>query len=386
MEGLGLLILEAIASGLPVITTDHPPMNEYGGGTGLLVSTTRGQKKAFPSQWINHAYLKLPLRSSLVDAMRWCTENDLTAIARENRAWAEQIFNRDRLAEEWRNRLGRALRGLRDAPTLPPQKVIACIPSFNCASQLGSAIQSARLQGSSQTPVVVIDDASTDNSAALTIASGARLIQLPENSGRGAVRRHAIEQCSAEFVLFLDAGIRLSHDFLERALAWMRDDQVAAVCGSLAQCGNPKSGVERWRARHLFKTETAQSPNLNASLMTGAALLRRDAILAVGNFNPRLRLAEDRELGERLLKAGYKVVHDPALKIFTRMHNTTGEVLERYCRWNLDGPLPLADYAKHISYSWREMASSDLRKGDKFSALLSISYPHYALLRSWFGR
>jgi 1,2-diacylglycerol 3-alpha-glucosyltransferase len=59
LEGLGLPLFEALSSGLPVITTNAPPMNEFirDGYNGLLVNvafrTTRGDNVAFPEEIID---------------------------------------------------------------------------------------------------------------------------------------------------------------------------------------------------------------------------------------------------------------------------------------------------------------------------------------------
>jgi 1,2-diacylglycerol 3-alpha-glucosyltransferase len=64
LEGLGLTILEALACGLPVITTDAPPMNEFvrDGHNGLLVRVgerkTRYDGIAFPETIVEFDDLK----------------------------------------------------------------------------------------------------------------------------------------------------------------------------------------------------------------------------------------------------------------------------------------------------------------------------------------
>ena len=104
-EGLGFAILEAIASGLPVITTHYPPMNESVQPKALLAATRWGQQKAQQSSYIPQAHFKTPRVSSLARRITWCASYDLATISASNLAWARETFDRERLRCLWMDKL-----------------------------------------------------------------------------------------------------------------------------------------------------------------------------------------------------------------------------------------------------------------------------------------
>ena len=101
MEGIGFMILEAVCAGLPVITTDYPPMNEYVLQPELRAQTQWWKRKAFPTPWVPHAHLRLPRKGDLVHRIEWCADRDMEAISKQNRAWAEETFSADHLRRQW---------------------------------------------------------------------------------------------------------------------------------------------------------------------------------------------------------------------------------------------------------------------------------------------
>jgi glycosyltransferase involved in cell wall biosynthesis len=100
-EGIGFSILEPMACGLPVLTTDYPPMNEYIQDRRMLVSTHWGTKPAQQKTYVQQAHLKIPRVESLTRRIEWCAKNDMAPLSRRNRKWALQNFNPDRLRTEW---------------------------------------------------------------------------------------------------------------------------------------------------------------------------------------------------------------------------------------------------------------------------------------------
>lgn len=83
----------------------------------------------------------------------------------------------------------------------------AVIPTRNRARMVGEAVESALCQRHGEVEVIVVDDASTDDTAAVlarSFASRIRLVRLPERRGAGAARNAGVRLASGELVAFLD--------------------------------------------------------------------------------------------------------------------------------------------------------------------------------------
>ena len=266
-------------------------------------------------------------------------------------------------------------------------KVSAYIPCFNNVATVARAVESIRGQTVAVDELFAMDDGSADGTGALLRELGVRVITHPVNLGRGAARARAMLEAAHELVLACDAGIALPPGFLETAQSRMSEERVAAVFGSVISPA-PRNATERWRSRHLFKAGRAAAVDRRASLATGGVLLRKAAVLGVGNFAAERRCGEDAELGGRLLAAGFAVVCDPALQVLAWGDNSLPQLLERYERWN-SGAKPgsgLGAYLKHVSYAIRVMAREDLRQRDPASAVISFLCPHYLFWKTRFRR
>lgn len=101
-------------------------------------------------------------------------------------------------------------------------KVSIIIPTHNRARWLQGAIESAKLGGSADAEIIVIDDASTDATAELCAGiPGIRYQRLEKNRGLAGARNAGIEISTGEYLSFLDDDDRRlpgSFDLQIRAL------------------------------------------------------------------------------------------------------------------------------------------------------------------------
>lgn len=265
--------------------------------------------------------------------------------------------------------------------------ISAFLPVYNQASSLAAAIRSVQAQSLPVAEVLVVDDASTDGSADVAAQAGARVLRLPSNQGRGAARTIAMIECRSEFVLCCDATCALDVDFATRALPHFEPTDVAAVFGVYG-AGTERTAADRWRSRHLFKVGAYTSLDDRASLATYGALVRREAVLKVGNFDARLRHSEDAELDTRLRAAGHRVLRDPTCRVNSLVSNGLWKTLERYARWNgtLSEGLSWRRYLSLFAYSLKVMVRQDLQSRDLAAALISAACPHFQAIHSLIAR
>ena len=103
MEGLGFMVLEPVCCGIPVITTDAAPMNEWVRQKELRVAPEFIARKSFAyrAARVRHAYLRVPKRRALTRKMEWCCRHNMAPISDENGAWGWENFRPDKLQAEW---------------------------------------------------------------------------------------------------------------------------------------------------------------------------------------------------------------------------------------------------------------------------------------------
>lgn len=105
-------------------------------------------------------------------------------------------------------------------------KVSAIIPTHNAAAFIAETLKSAQTQTLDGIEIIVVDDASTDNTVSLVrdIAAAdkrVKLIRLSHNQGVAVARNTGVQQATGQYVAFLDADDQWLPDKLAIQVAFM---------------------------------------------------------------------------------------------------------------------------------------------------------------------
>ena len=162
------------------------------------------------------------------------------------------------------------------------------IPVHNGAAYLGAAIDSVLGQrGGPAIRVIVADDGSTDDSAALAAAYGppVTLIRQPR-SGAAAARNRGIAAGTAGLIAFLDADDLWPPDSLARRHAALAGDPALdAVFGMVEQFVCDRIAADR---RDRLQCPPGKQPGY----LLGAMLARSSVFARFGRLDPTLAAAD----------------------------------------------------------------------------------------------
>jgi glycosyltransferase involved in cell wall biosynthesis len=164
--------------------------------------------------------------------------------------------------------------------------------------------------------LIVVDDGSTDDSAALAASAGARVLSNRTPQGPASARNRGALAATAEVVFFLDSDVAVHPDALARALArFEADPGLTALFGSYDDEPPAPGLVSRFRnLLHHFIHQQGRfvdDARPARTFWTGCGAIRRRAFLDAGGFDPRLYARpaiEDIEFGYRLTRSGHRVV------------------------------------------------------------------------------
>lgn len=221
----------------------------------------------------------------------------------------------------------------------PPSAVCATVivPAHNAAATLGACLNAlAQQDGAAAFPfeIIVIDDASTDQTAAVAQAFAARAgvptrVVSVGRLGKSGTRNLGAQLATADLLLFTDADCAPAADWLRAMLAPFADPRVVGV-----------KGTYRTRQRHpiarFVQVEHAERYARMATqpaidfIDTYSAAYRRDVFLANGGFDPQLTysMVEDQELAFRLAGQDHVLRFAPQACVY-HQHLTT---VRRYVR------------------------------------------------------
>jgi len=208
------------------------------------------------------------------------------------------------------------------ADSLGPISAVVC--NYNGRGHLPPCLAALRLSSRKLAEVIVVDNASTDDSVELLARDfrEARVVQMPTNDGPCVARNRGLEEAKSEWVLLVDNDAVLAPDAiakLERA-ALARPDAVviqprSVVAsdpgvvhydgGSLHYCG-------LFSLRNFYEpVGTAEGEGVVEvdGCVSVVLLVKRSVLVEFGGFDPSyFILFEDLDLSMRLRMAGHVIL------------------------------------------------------------------------------
>jgi len=192
------------------------------------------------------------------------------------------------------------------------------IPAYNAAETLAEAIESVLAQTCQDFEIVVVDDGSSDDTAAVAASftdPRVRVYSQP-NAGPSAARNLGIAHAAGEYVSSLDSDDLWLPDYLAEMGRALREHPQAQFAYTHAWILDERSGRFRetptaaWHQPHtpLLEPEEFLVACLKRNCVN-AATIHRDVFERVGGYDPSLSHGEDWELWLRIANAGVRAVH-----------------------------------------------------------------------------
>lgn len=200
--------------------------------------------------------------------------------------------------------------------------VSVIIPALNAGATLGRALDSVAAQTYPQWEAIVIDDGSSDDTAALVERRAdprCRLIRRFMRGGPSRARNDGIEAARGEVIALLDADDEWLPRKLARQVAALQQNPAAAlvVCDMQAVHEDGRAGSSIFARQAPSAGGEAWKALLASSFIgTSAVLAPRGLLQELGGFDPDLAVGEDQDLFIRLALRGDVVVLPEALAIY----------------------------------------------------------------------
>jgi glycosyltransferase involved in cell wall biosynthesis len=247
------------------------------------------------------------------------------------------------------------------APCLTkPATVSVVIPLFNHGRYIEETIQSALSQSVRPTEIIVIDDGSSDDSAARVKALCALHPEIifwdQPNQGAHCTINAAIYRASGEFVSILNSDDVYAPQRIECCLAAMQSDSnIAMVVTAVRFIDQAGRTLENswYKKAQTFHEQSADLAlaivNANLLVSTSNYFVRRSVFKEIGYFSP-LRYAHDLDFALRIVAAGKQItLLDQALLAY-RIHDGN-TITESQPRVDVERAAVLALYLYRL---WRQ--------------------------------
>ena len=239
------------------------------------------------------------------------------------------------------------------------------MPVYNGSQFLNQCLDALMASSYQSYGIIVVDDASTDNSAEIARSKGAKVLQLPQQSGPAAARNCGAQEAQGDILFFVDSDVLVRRETIARVAAdFMENPGIAAVFGSYDDDPAEKDFLSQYR--NLFHHYVHQhSSNKAVTFWAGCGAIRGDVFKRLGGFDQKQYTRpeiEDIELGYRMRRDGYRILLDKQLQV------------KHLKRWTLVSMLRADIFCRAIPWSKlilerRQMVNDlNLQTSDRISA------------------
>src|SRR5688572_12914999 len=234
-----------------------------------------------------------------------------------------------------------------DADVAP---VTVLIPAYNEGASIADTIRSIQQQTLRVAEIIVIDDCSTDETAAVAQALGVRVMRPPRNTGsKAGAQNFALQFVETPFTMAIDADTSLAPDSIARLMPALQDSAIGAACGFVLP-RHVRTIWERGRyVEYLFAfTFYKQVQDFYGKPLIASgcfSVYRTEALRDHGGWGTRT-LAEDMDLTWSLYQSGYGVRFVPDAVCYPIEPHTFAFMSKQLKRWS-------HGFVQNVQLHWR---------------------------------
>ena len=213
------------------------------------------------------------------------------------------------------------------------------IPNWNGSTLLDKHLP-AVLAAAGKSGVIVVDDASTDDSIDLLHKKfpDVNIIKKQRHEGFASTVNAGVASATGEIVVLLNTDVEPEKDFLRALIAHFDDPLVFAV-GSVDKSKEGDHtvlrgrGVARWRRGFYVHERGNVDSSSTAWVSGGSGAFRKSVWDKLGGMDPLFNpfYWEDIDLSYRGVKAGYRLVFEK--RSVVRHYHQEGKIMRKYSTW-----------------------------------------------------
>lgn len=184
--------------------------------------------------------------------------------------------------------------------------VSVIIPVYNSGKNLPIVLRNIFNSQFNNFEVIVVNDASTDNTCEILKQFPCQVIDLPVNSGAGAARNEGAKKAKGDILLFIDSDIVIEKDTISKFVnSFSSQNGMDAIVGIYSKSSIQKNIVTRYKTLFLHFNHLSPSPRF----WSGCGAIRKKAFNQIGMFDETLKGAfcEDTLLGYNIIANGYSI-------------------------------------------------------------------------------
>lgn len=232
--------------------------------------------------------------------------------------------------------------------------VTVIIPVRNRPGEIATCLQSlSRLDyPKEKIEVIVIDDASDDNTPDVVSTFPVQLIPLKERRQASCCRNLAAQRAQGEILAFLDSDCVADPLWLRELIPAFSDPSNGAVGGTVDSYYNKKGldSYEKVKSSLNMGSWSKSSREVNPFFYLPSCnlLVRRALFLQLKGFRKDMHVGEDVDFCWRLQDQGHRIEYRPVGTVYHRHRNTMRQFCARRFDYGTSEPLLQKFHAKRI--------------------------------------
>ena len=209
-------------------------------------------------------------------------------------------------------------------------RVSVIIPAYNAAAVLAQALDSVVAQTYEDWEAIVVDDASTDDTAAVAANRDARIscVRSPRNLGIGGARNLGLAHAQGDLIALLDADDLWHPQYLARQVARYdaavaRGEDVGVVCCDAYHLGPDGMPDEASYEPPRWPQPVTLTTLLRRNTIFVSAMIPRVVIEELGGFATNCLGTEDYDMWLRIAETGRGVIATREPLVMYRVSDTS---------------------------------------------------------------